>query len=100
MLVSLRRFDSEDQHVLGEPGLFARKIGTDAERETFFAQQNIAAVTRANGNDRVVLRKMTDEAPLRINIQQRMRTTVPLRVWIVAEPFDGDLAHTRHDPHV
>src|SRR3989442_3957888 len=99
MLFSPRQFDTEVKLVLGERGLFARKIGTNAEREAFFAQQNIAAVTRANGNDRVVLRKMTDEAPLRINIQQRMRTTVPLRVWIVAEPFDGDLAHARHDPH-
>ena len=43
---------------------------------------------------------MTDEAALGANIQQRMRATVPLRVWIVAEAFHGYFAHARHDPHI
>ena len=38
------------------------------KRETFLAQQNIAAVTGADRNNRVVLRKMADETPRRIDI--------------------------------
>jgi len=38
---------------------------------------------------------MTDEAALRTNVQQQMDAAVPLRVWIIAEPFHGDLAHPR-----
>ena len=60
MLFSFRRFDAEDQHVLGHPALFAREIGTDAERETFLAKQHVAAVTGADRDDRVVLREMAD----------------------------------------
>ena len=83
-----------------EPALFARKIRTDAQGETFFAQQDVPAVTRAYRNDRVVLRKMTDETALGINVQQRMHAAVPFCIWIVAEPSDCDLAHARHDSHV
>ncbi len=86
--------------MLSEPALFLRQVRTDAQGETFFTQQNVAAVTGADRNNRVVLWKMTDEAALGANIQQRMRATVPLRVWIVAEAFHGYCAHARHDPHI
>ena len=65
----------------------------------FLLKQDVAAVTGANRDDRVVLRKMTDEAPLRIDIEQRMHPAVPFRLWIAAEPFDRDLPHARHDAH-
>ncbi len=68
MLVAFWRFDAEDQHVLGHPTLLAREIGTDAQGETFFAEQNVAAITGADRNDRVVLWKMADEPPGRIDI--------------------------------
>ena len=45
MFFSFRRFDTEDQHVLGHPTLLAREIRTDAKGETFLAEQNIAAIT-------------------------------------------------------
>ena len=99
MLFSFGRFDAENQHVLGEPALLAREIRTDAQRETFLAQQNIAAVTGADRDDRVVLRKMTDEPPIRIHIEQRMHTTIPFHLWIIAQPFERDLPHARHDSH-
>ena len=70
MFFSFGRFDAENQHVLGHPALLSREIRTDAQRETFFAQQDVAAVTGADRDNRVVLRKMTDEAPLRIDIEQ------------------------------
>src|SRR5207302_1473148 len=97
---ALRGFHAKDQHVLSEPALFARQVRTDAQGETFFTEQNVAAVAGAHGNDRVVLWKMTDEATLRTDVQQRMHATVPLSVWIVAEPFHGYFAHAGHDPHI
>src|SRR6266404_5344798 len=65
---SFRRFSAEDQHVLGHPTLFPREIGTDPKRETFFREQNIAAVTGTDRDDRIVLREMADEAPRRIDV--------------------------------
>ena len=65
MLFPLGRFDAEDEHVLGEPALLFREIGGDAERETFLAQEDVAAVTGADRDDGVVLREMADPAALR-----------------------------------
>ena len=85
MFFPFGRFHAENQHVLGHPALFPRQIGTDAQGETFFAKQNVAAVTGADRDDRVVLRKMANEAALGIDIQHRMHAAVPLRIAIVAE---------------
>src|SRR4029453_810030 len=51
MLFPFRRLDSQNQHVLGEPALFLRQVGGNAEGKTFFAQQNVAPVAGANGDD-------------------------------------------------
>ena len=80
MLFAFRRFDAEDEHVLGEPALLPREIRADAQRETFLAQQHVAAVTGADRNDRVVLREMADEAALGIHIEQRMHAAIPFAV--------------------
>jgi len=68
MLPAFRRFDAEDQHMLRHPTLFARQVRTDAQCETFFAEQNVPAVTGADGDNGVILRKMADEPPGRIDI--------------------------------
>ena len=68
MFFSFGRFNTEDQHVLCHPALLAREIGTDAQSKTFFAKQNVPTVSGTNGDDRVVLRKMTDKPPCRIDI--------------------------------
>ena len=91
MFLPFRRFDAKNQHVFGEPALFARKVRTDAQRQAFFRKQDVSAVTGANRDDRVILRKMTNEAPLRIDIEQRMHPAVPFRLRIAAKPFDRDL---------
>ena len=70
MFAAFGRFHPEDQHVLRHPALFAREIRSDPQSETFFAQQNVAAVTRPHRDDRVILRKMTDEPTRRINLEQ------------------------------
>src|SRR6058998_184614 len=69
MFFSFRGFHAEDQHMLGEPALFARQIRAYTQSKTFLAQQNVTAVTGTDGNDRVVLWKMTDESALRIDVQ-------------------------------
>src|SRR5439155_26112162 len=62
MFLPGRRFDAENQHVFGEPALFARQIRADTQGQTLFRKENVSAVTGPNRNDRVILRKMTDEA--------------------------------------
>ena len=86
--------------MLGEPALFAREIGTNTQSKTFFTQQNVTAVTGANGDDCIVLRKMTDEPALRIDIKQGVHPTVPLSLRIVAKAFHRNFAHASHDPHI
>ena len=44
----------------------------------FLLEQHIAAVTGADRNDRVVLRKMADEPALRIHIEQRMEAAIAI----------------------
>ena len=85
MLSAFRRFDAENQHVLGQPALLAREIGADPERETFLAEQNIAAVTGADRDDRVVLRKMADEPAIGIHIEQRMHAAIPFAFGSIAQ---------------
>jgi hypothetical protein len=99
MFFPFRRFDAKNQHVFGEPALFARKVRTDAQRQAFFRKEDVSAVTGANRDDRVILRKMTNEAPLRIDIEQRMHPAVPFRLRIAAKPFDRDLPHSSHYSH-
>src|SRR5207237_1560548 len=94
-----RRFDAKNQHVCCEPALFARKVRTDAQRQAFFRKEDVSAVTGANRDDRIILRKMTNEAPLRIDIEQRMHAAVPFRLRIAATPFDRDVPHWRHYSH-
>ena len=80
MFFPFRRFDAENEHVLGEPALLAREIGTDAEREAFLAEQNISAVTGADRDDGVVLRKMADEPAIGIHIEKRMHAAIPFAI--------------------
>ena len=77
----------------------AREIGADPQSETFLAEENVAAVARADRNDRVVLWEMADEPAFRIEIEQRVHAAVPFRVRVFAEPLHRDFSHARHDPH-
>ena len=65
----------------------------------FFAEQDVAAVTGADGDDRVVLRKMADEAALRVDVEQRMDAAIELGVGLFPEPLGRLPAHPRHDAH-
>ncbi len=55
---ALRVLDAEDQHVLSHPALVLRLVGSDAQREALLTEQNVAAVSGVDGDDRVVLREL------------------------------------------
>src|SRR5438552_7474485 len=93
MFLTLWRFDAKNQHVFGHPPLFAGEIRANAKRETFFAQQHVATVTGANGNDGIVLREMCNESSFRADIEERMHAPIPFRPGALAEPFQRDLTH-------
>src|SRR5438477_4659948 len=85
MFFSFRRFDAKNKHVFGEPALFACEVRTDAQCQTFFRKEDVSAVTGANRDDRVILGKMTNEAPFRIDIEQRMDPAVPFCLRVAAK---------------
>ena len=60
--------DAHDQHVLGQPALAAAEIAGDTQAHAFLAQQRVAAVARSAAPDRVVLRKMQDQAAIDIEV--------------------------------
>ena len=93
-----RGFHPENQHVFGEPSLLAPQPGSNAKREALFPQQHVAAVTRADGNDFVILRKMADEAPGGIQIEQAMKAAV--EIGTIPQLTAGHFTHPGHDPHV
>src|SRR5437773_10303416 len=68
MFATFRRFDAQNQHVFGEPALLPREVRADSQCEALLTQQNVPAISRADRNNRVVLWKMADETPLRIDI--------------------------------
>ena len=55
-----RRGQLGDEHVLGQPALVARLHRGDAQRVALLAEQRVAAVARAVGPDRALLREVHD----------------------------------------
>ena len=83
--------------MFGHPALFARHPARDPQRETFFPEQCVAAVARANAPDQFFFRKMDDVAPVRIQVAQGMKSRNEIRG--VAEPVQRNFAHARHHSH-
>jgi hypothetical protein len=67
-----RRFQTEDEHVLGHPALVARHVTGDAQRETFLSQQRIAAIAGAHAPDEPLLWKVHDVATQGVEIAERV----------------------------
>jgi hypothetical protein len=61
-----RIFHAEDQHVFRHPAFVARHGRGDAERETFLAEQRVAAVARAEAHDEAFFGEMRDVSVLGI----------------------------------
>ena len=62
----LRRGEAEDEHVLRHPAFAFGHGRGDAQRETFLAEQRVAAVAGTVGPDGRIVRKMDDVFLLRI----------------------------------
>ena len=68
------------------------------QRETFLAEQRIAAVAAADRDDRVVLREMANQAPLGIQVERAMNSAIEIGRF--AKLLERRRAHPRHDSHV
>ncbi len=63
---ALRRLDAENEHVFGEPALFAGEVGRDAEREAFFAEERVSAVAGTERPNRRFFREVDDVGVFRV----------------------------------
>ena len=110
VLLPFRRFDAEDQHVLRQPAFVARHVGGDAQRETFLAEQGIAAVAGAVGPDFPRLGKMHDvfgvfvAGPRHVLLPGAKRHADRMQAGnegaVRAEHIQHRTAHAGHDAHV
>ena len=65
-----RRFQPQDQHVLGHPALLARHHAGNPQRKTLFSEQRVSAVARPHAPDQFLLRKVNDVSPRGIQVAQ------------------------------
>ena len=107
--LALRILDTDDQHVLGEPAFRPCLPRGDTQRVALLAEQRIAAVARTVRLDREFLGKMHDEAPVRIELADRMQAlhegVCPLAESgalgaFALEARKRSVAHARHDAHI
>lgn len=84
--------------MLGHPTLTSTQIGTDAQGQALLPQQHIAAITRTHGNDLIGFRKVADEAPVRMAVEETMQP--PVERVRGSQMVDRNPAHPGHDPHV
>ena len=90
--------DADDEHVFGEPAFAARLPAGDTQCMALLAEQRVAAVAGAEALDREFLGKVHDEAPLGIEITDRVQAADEGAV--PADAFERAAAHARHQLHV
>ncbi len=95
--LALGVLDAHDDHVLGQPALALAQARGDSQGEALLAQQGVAAVAGADAPDEALLREVHDEAPVRVEIADRMHALD--EVVGVADLVQDLLAHAGHDPH-
>jgi hypothetical protein len=115
LLLAFRRFDAEDQHVLGQPagaallGFLVTHVRGDAQREALLAQQRIAAVARTEGPDLAGFRIVHDvlggvARPAHVLLAGGQRHADGVHAGhelaVAAQHVVHGLAHARHDAHV
>ena len=98
MHVAVGAFQTDDQHVLGEPALLTCLVAGDAQSVTFLAQQRVTTVTRADALDAEFVRKMHYQAPFGIEIARRMQAfdKTPFRF----NACQCLVAHACHEFHI
>ena len=98
MRLAGRILDADDQHVLGEPAFVARLPARDPQRVAFLAEQRVAAVARAEALDLERLREMHDEAPLGIELADRVQALHEHAV--LGDARERRRTHAGHQLHV
>ena len=106
---SLRRLDSENQHVLGKPALAATHARGNAQCKALLAEQGIATVTAAERPDGLFFRKMDDvfvvfiARPGHLTLSAIKRHTHGMQagneIRALAESIERLATHARHDAH-
>ena len=102
---------SQNQHVLGHPAFAFGHGRRDAQRQTFLAQERVAAVAGTVRPDQVLIRKMADvfflnrrAGPGNILLPFFQRSADGMHtgneIALIAEFLENFLAHTGHDVHV
>ena len=95
---SARIAQADDEHVLGEPAFRACLPARHAQRVALLAEQRVAAVAGAVALDRELLRKVHDEAPVRVELPGRVQ---PAHKRVLARDALECLASgAGHDQHV
>ena len=89
---------AENKHMLCHPALFSSEVGRDTERETFFTEKNVSAVTGVDGHDGIVLREVHDPSVFLVDVALCVESLDEIAVF--AERVETHLADSRHDDHV
>ena len=84
--------------MLRHPALGLSKVGSNAQRKAFFAQQNISAVAGIDGNNGVVLREVADVSLLCVDVALAVQALNP--VGAVAKRIPYLLSYTGHNSHI
>ena len=112
MFFALRRSEAEDEHVFRHPAFLFGDGGGDAEGETFFAEQRVAAITGAVRPDQRLVGEMNDvfvfrirfARPGNIGLTRLERRPHGMQARderaVRAELVEHGLAHARHDAHI
>jgi len=95
--LSTGRFEPEDEHVFGHPTLLLGHVTGDAQGETFFAKQRVAAVAGADAPDEALFGEVRDVTTKRIEIPERMKAGD--KVGGIAETICGHPPDAGHDAH-
>ncbi len=84
--------------MLSHPAFVFAEVGSNAQRKALFAEDNISAVSRVDGNYCVIFRELADVALFRVNVALAVQAANP--VIAVAKCIPYVLANTCHNAHV
>ena len=109
VLLAFRGFDTEDEHVLGEPALLAGEVGSDAESKALLAEESVSSVTGTERPNRAFFREVDNVGVVRVarpfhvfdarlerhtdGVDARNKEVV---LFDLAEHFCGNASHDAH----
>ena len=111
-LVALGRFETQDQHVFGQPALVARHHRGDAQRQALLAQQGIAAIAGPIGPNFAGFGIMDNGLAADVRLARPRHVFLPGgqrradgvyardEEAVATQRVEHLLTHAGHDPHV